>query len=56
VAEGVYTAREVQRLARQAGVDVPIASAVCGVLYEGVPPMDAVDALLARAQKDEEAG
>jgi glycerol-3-phosphate dehydrogenase (NAD(P)+) len=56
VAEGVYTAREVRRLAEQAGVDVPIASAVCGVLYEGVPPMVAVDALLARAQKDEKAG
>ena len=38
VAEGVTTAREVDRLATQLGVDMPITHAVCRVLYEGVPP------------------
>jgi glycerol-3-phosphate dehydrogenase (NAD(P)+) len=53
VAEGVHSAREVQRLAGELGVEVPIVSAVCGVLYEGLAPSAAVEALLARSPKSE---
>jgi len=53
VAEGVHSAREVLRLAQAAQVDVPIARAVCAVLYEGLAPLAAVETLMARAQKRE---
>ncbi len=53
VAEGVSTAAEVQRLARREGVDMPITQAVCRVLFEGVPPGEAVEALLNREPKAE---
>jgi len=56
VAEGVHSAREVRRLAVRAGVDMPIAEAVCRVLFEGLPPLQAVEALLAREPRDESAG
>jgi glycerol-3-phosphate dehydrogenase (NAD(P)+) len=55
VAEGVHSAREVRRLAAGLGVEVPIVSAVCGVLYEGLAPVAAVEALLARGPKSEQA-
>ena len=53
IAEGVFTAREVQRLARQMNVEMPITEAVCQVLYEGLPAKFAVEALLNRDQKPE---
>ncbi|MES1997882.1 MAG: NAD(P)H-dependent glycerol-3-phosphate dehydrogenase [Pseudomonadota bacterium] len=53
VAEGVTTAREVDRLATQLGVDMPITHAVCRVLYDGVPPGVVVDELLGRDRKTE---
>ena len=53
VAEGVTTAREVDRLAVQLGVDMPITHAVCRVLYDGVPPGVVVDELLGRDRKAE---
>jgi glycerol-3-phosphate dehydrogenase (NAD(P)+) len=53
VAEGVYTARETDRLAREHGVDMPITRAVCRVLYENVPARAAVEELLAREPKAE---
>lgn len=53
VAEGVHTAREVQRLGVQAGVDMPITQAVCEVLFEGLSPKAAVEQLLSREPKDE---
>lgn len=53
IAEGVFTAREVQSLARQMHVEMPITDAVCKVLYEGVPAKSAVEALLNREQKPE---
>lgn len=53
VAEGVHSARSVQRLAQGAGVDMPITDGVCGVLFEGVAPRDAVQLLLARDPKSE---
>lgn len=48
VAEGVYTAREVHRIAEQRGVDMPICEAVYRVLYENLAADKAVEALLSR--------
>ncbi len=53
VAEGVHSARETERLARQADVDMPITAAVCGVLFGGMGPREAVQRLLARDPKSE---
>jgi glycerol-3-phosphate dehydrogenase (NAD(P)+) len=53
VAEGVTTAREVAALASEMGVDMPIARAVCQVLFEDLPAAQAVDALLNREIKAE---
>jgi glycerol-3-phosphate dehydrogenase (NAD(P)+) len=53
VAEGVTTAREVARLARQLGVDMPITEAVRAILDQELPPKEAVAALLNREIKDE---
>ncbi len=52
-AEGVYTAREVCDLAKSQEVEMPIAQAVCSVLYEGVPARDAVEELMKRDPKPE---
>lgn len=49
VAEGVYTVREVHRLAQGLGVEMPICTAVYRVLYEHVPVAEAVSELLNRA-------
>lgn len=48
VAEGVYTVREVHRLAQRVGVAMPISEAVYRILYEHVPAADMVEALLNR--------
>lgn len=48
VAEGVNTSREVLQLARRHQVDMPIAQAVCQVLFECVSPKAAVQDLLNR--------
>jgi len=53
VAEGVYTAAEVRKLAARAHADMPIVDAVCSVLYECVAPLAAVEALLSREPKPE---
>ncbi len=53
VVEGVQAAREVSRLAARAGVEMPICEQVCRVLYETLPPRDAVHALLTRELKPE---
>jgi glycerol-3-phosphate dehydrogenase (NAD(P)+) len=53
VAEGVYTSREVTRIARELAVDMPIATGVHDVLFGGVPPKAAVAALLEREPKPE---
>ncbi len=55
VVEGVITAHEVHTLARQKGVDMPIIEQVYRVLYEAQDPRDAVDALLGRDIKPEQA-
>jgi glycerol-3-phosphate dehydrogenase (NAD(P)+) len=53
VAEGVYTAREVHRIAQQRGVEMPICDAVYRVLYEDLPADKAVELLLSRQPNTE---
>lgn len=51
VVEGVWTAREVSARARELGVEMPIADAVCAVLFEGVDPREAARRLMGREMK-----
>lgn len=53
VAEGVYTAREVDQLARRLNIDMPIAAAVAAVLAGRITAPQAVDQLMARDPKVE---
>ncbi|MBS1245827.1 MAG: glycerol-3-phosphate dehydrogenase [Proteobacteria bacterium] len=53
VAEGVATAREVRQLAKRMQVDMPITEQVYRVLFEGVVPQTAVEALLQREPRSE---
>ncbi|MET0961825.1 MAG: NAD(P)H-dependent glycerol-3-phosphate dehydrogenase [Noviherbaspirillum sp.] len=53
VAEGVRCARAVRELAAQCGVQMPIARAVAGVLFDGDSPRDMVAELLAREPQPE---
>jgi glycerol-3-phosphate dehydrogenase (NAD(P)+) len=53
VAEGVYSARAVEALALNRGIDMPITQAICAVLFRGTAPRDAVQLLLARDPKGE---
>ncbi len=53
VAEGVFSAREVQRLAQELDVDMPITRAVCHVLGGQASARDAVEELLQREPKQE---
>ena len=56
VVEGFNTAGEVMQLAKQYKVDMPISEQVYRVLYEHLPPADAVRNLLARDVRPESAG
>ena len=53
VAEGVYTARAVSKLARQLNVDMPITRAVCRVMDDRIPAREAVQELLQRDPRTE---
>ena len=53
VAEGVRSAKEVARLARTKGVDMPVSEAVNAVLEQRLTPAAAVQSLLARDPKQE---
>jgi glycerol-3-phosphate dehydrogenase (NAD(P)+) len=53
VAEGVYTAREVAKLAKARGVEMPVSAAVNDVLEGKLTPKAAVEHLLARDPKPE---
>ena len=53
VAEGVYTAREVAKLARARRVEMPVSEAVNAVLEGKLAPQAAVEQLLARDAKKE---
>jgi glycerol-3-phosphate dehydrogenase (NAD(P)+) len=53
VAEGVNTARAARELGRLHGVELPITGQVCAILFEGVTPRQALDALMTRDLKSE---
>ena len=53
IAEGVATSRVVSDQARQRGIDMPIASAVTRVLFDGLSPQIAVKELMERDPKAE---
>ncbi|MBI3480154.1 MAG: NAD(P)-dependent glycerol-3-phosphate dehydrogenase [Nitrosomonadales bacterium] len=53
VAEGVYTVREVHRIAQRLGVAMPICEAVYRILYEQVPAAEMVAELLNRTPHSE---
>lgn len=53
VAEGVFTAGEVRRRARDRGIEMPITDAVCRVLEQPANAADVVRELLARDAKPE---
>ena len=53
VAEGVFTAKEVQRRGRTCGIDMPITDAVCRVLDQPGQAAAVVRELLARDAKPE---
>jgi glycerol-3-phosphate dehydrogenase (NAD(P)+) len=53
VAEGARTCLAVPTMAARVGTEAPIAEAVVRVLYEGVPPRDAIGQLMTRALKAE---
>lgn len=53
VAEGVRNARSVHDLAKKLGIEMPISETMYRVLYEGLPPRDAVNALMLRETKPE---
>lgn len=52
-AEGVATARELYQLAHRIGIEMPITEQVYRVLYQDVPPQQAVEALLKREPRAE---
>ena len=53
IAEGVNTSRSVCDLARQIGIEMPITQQVFRVLFEGLSPREATDALMRRPVRDE---
>jgi len=53
VAEGIPTTRAVYAYAREHGIDMPITEMVHEVMYSGLAPKDAVDALMSREPKPE---
>lgn len=55
VSEGVASAKAAAALAARHGIDMPITSAVCRVLFGGEAPARAVESLLARDPRGEEA-
>jgi glycerol-3-phosphate dehydrogenase (NAD(P)+) len=53
VAEGVRTAKAARQLAQKLGVEAPITTEVCSVLYDGKVPRLALNDLMAREAKPE---
>lgn len=53
MAEGVNTARSIQRLSEREGVDMPLSQGVAMLLFEDVDPRDAVGYLMQRPLKQE---
>ena len=55
VVEGVKAARAVHEVAEKLGIEMPIVNQVYRILYEGVTPREAVEALMRRELKPESA-
>ena len=53
VAEGVKTAKSVFNLSRRIGVEMPICEEIYRILYEDLPPLEAVQRLMTRELKHE---
>jgi len=53
VPEGVFTAQSARALAEREHVEMPIVEAVCQVLFEGKPPLEAARELMTREPKAE---
>ncbi|MDL2253759.1 NAD(P)H-dependent glycerol-3-phosphate dehydrogenase [Ruminococcaceae bacterium OttesenSCG-928-I18] len=53
LAEGYYTVRALMTLAGKHGVELPICGAVSGILYEDIPPQEALNLLFSRSLKQE---
>ena len=53
VVEGAYTCLSALELSAKKGIDMPITEAIYSIIYEGVNPREAVEALLTRAVKQE---
>jgi glycerol-3-phosphate dehydrogenase (NAD(P)+) len=53
VAEGVWTSRAVRDRAAQMGIEMPITSAICHVLFDGKSAKEAVRELMLREMKSE---
>jgi glycerol-3-phosphate dehydrogenase (NAD(P)+) len=56
IAEGVNTTREAVRLAKRHKVELPIAEAVAGILFEGADPITSAAALMTRTGRSEMEG
>lgn len=54
VAEGAETARAAVRLARRTGIELPISTKVNQLLFEGLPPRQAITELMERTLKPEQ--
>jgi len=54
IAEGVRTTASVHDLARRLSVEMPITEAVHDILFEHVPPLEAVEQLMMRSAKQED--
>ena len=53
VVEGVLAAKAVREVAESLGVEMPICNMIYGILYDQIPPQEAVAALMSRALKPE---
>lgn len=53
VAEGVNTARAARDVGRAQAVELPITEQVCAILFDGVAPARALEALMTRDLKSE---
>jgi len=53
VVEGVQAAKAVKQVADRMSVEMPICQQIYRILYDGLPPREAVDALMGRALKPE---
>lgn len=56
VVEGVPTSKAVLALARKHGVEMPISDTVHQILFEGLPPSEAITQLMERSPKPERIG